>query len=79
MSKVNGTAAAEITPEMARQILIENDQRAGQAFLDEFRELCQRHGAELIATPFITPDGRIGADISHFSMNGRVMEIARRG
>lgn len=79
MSKTNRTAAPEITAEMARQVLADNDKRAGQAFLDEFRELCQRHGAELIATAFIMPDGRIGADISHFSMNGRVMEIGRHG
>lgn len=78
MSKGNGTTK-EITPEEARQILQDNEQKTAQAFLDEVQAVCAKHGAELIATPLISPDGRIGADITHFSINGRVMEIGRRG
>lgn len=76
MSKTNGTAA-EITPEMARQVLAQNDQKNGQAFLNEIRAVYEKHNAHLVATAFIMPDGRIGADITHFSINGRILEIGR--
>ena len=78
MSKSNGTTK-EITPDEARRILQESDQKTAQAFLDEMQAVCTKYNAELIATAFIMPDGRVGADISHFSINGRVMEIGRHG
>lgn len=41
----------KITPAQARQILEEEAKQKQQAFLDEYKALCIKHGMELVAMP----------------------------
>lgn len=67
----NGT----ITKEQAQQVLQASVQADAQACLDEIRAICEKYGATLIATAYLTPDGRIEARLSHLAIQGRVIEI----
>ena len=64
------TLADKVTPEEARQILeaeqrerLEACQMAIQPLLTEINEIAQKAGCAFVAQPFLTPDGRISAQM----------------